>query len=344
MPVVRAPDLNKFTSRFPPTADTFIVENTTLMHLAWRAWKAHTPTAPSGIASCANLAIAHTGSTWLHEALLPLSPYAHHQHFWLIPSLYAMGIRCFVATVRDPVQRLVSAFNFDLKRHGGGQLAQRNYAAMDPTEFVQKLRGALNRSQGALSTSEQNVLHRWQAARLGLGNPLTDADRGPWGATGREDGFFALLPQVRYFLGLAAHADVELHFLCTRQLVSDWQRLLFSGPPVMTVAREAPRMPTWQLGLNRSSWARSQVPVTQLLADQQAQWNRTTNGADAHRSWKGQLSADDASFVRDTMYPEDTWLERHICEPLHSQMHRGVPHDARHHELTNLAWLPSPTA
>ena len=62
---------------------------------------------------CANLAVAHTGSSSLYALLRPWTAWAQHLHQARASDLYARGVRCFVTTLRDPAARLVSGFKFE---------------------------------------------------------------------------------------------------------------------------------------------------------------------------------------------------------------------------------------
>jgi len=208
--------------------DAFIRENETLWDMVRQAREAHTPTlgAAGSIAECANLAVAHTGSMWLRDEMLPLSvKYAHHSHQYAIPALYEGGARCFVMTLRDPAARLVSGFNFDYKRFRPRALIWANFGAGSPNEFVARLRRTLNATRCAIrggghpresaspatrrdgvsfSAAELAVLRRWEVSRRGVGNPVFDASRGPWvdgNRSFRPDGFYSLLPQAHYVKG-----------------------------------------------------------------------------------------------------------------------------------------------
>ena len=71
------------------------------------------PDVPS-LASCANLAVAATGSESLTVLLHAAgSTHAHHAHRERIQTLSHRHAKCFIATIRDPDERIESVFRFD---------------------------------------------------------------------------------------------------------------------------------------------------------------------------------------------------------------------------------------
>jgi len=107
---------------------------------------------------CSNLAPAGTATTVLSkDKMQPLFPSdVHHRHDLNMTSLYRAGVRCFVMTLRDPVERLTSAFVYDIYRtHGAAGLyighqpvrGQGAHTIKTPATFVLALQSAMNASR-----------------------------------------------------------------------------------------------------------------------------------------------------------------------------------------------------
>ena len=228
-----------------------------------------------GLACCANLAVAHTGSTTLTTLLKPYSRLAHHLHQESAGSLRKKGARCFISTLRDPVERLLSAFKFEATHINWARsmhLLSRNRHTPTPAAFVDSLRYETTQSHNAT----------WRI----YGSSQPDALQ--WGKLGSErleGGSGSLIPQVSYLddtlRALVQHNDSSLHLLCTHRLSTDWAILLAEfGVGNGTVSTE----------LHRNTGSKSEKLAYTLSEEQK-------------------------EYVRHTLFPQDTELVRAVCGP-----------------------------
>jgi hypothetical protein len=301
---------------FPPT--TSLPQQYDLARLARDGLTLHRPTLGTGhnISECANVAVAHTGSTHLQSKMLLLSEHAHHDHDFDVGTLYGRGIRCFVLTIRDPADRLVSAFNFDLKRHHPVMLSWNHYGAASPKDFVNRLRVRINDTDCSRRTdagppagiffNRSDAESRWKASRDSRWKWNNSGF--PWFDWPRLDGFYGMLPQVRHLQGATLSTDVRLHFLCTSRFSVDWSALLLSGPADVRVAKPCRKLgphAACEDGVRKYTL----VPVRQWLNTSSTA--HTNAAATKHRF--NQLDAEDADFVRRCLWPEDAWLHERLC-------------------------------
>ena len=159
------------------------------------------------ISECAHIAPAGTGTGSLSAALhltarddkrrrAPL--YLAHDHNKQISSVPSS--RCFVMTLRDPAERLMSGF-----RHGGWPWPLWNFSIFVGALRSRAVNSPLQRSAHSLfNTSVARAMHGTK-----LHPPRTQ---------------FFLIPQIAYLRGLnCSHA--EMHVLCTCALKSEWAKL-----------------------------------------------------------------------------------------------------------------------
>jgi hypothetical protein len=136
------------------------------------------------LSRCANLAPAATGTTTLSKEWLSnlrvssvqngskhteSAGFVHHSHHLNLTHLYALGARCFLITLRQPSERLVSAYLYDYYRmHARGGLYHAQFGLTTPRAFVhaltdsdQKARRAHDAHLAASDTFWSSV-HSWQ--------------------------------------------------------------------------------------------------------------------------------------------------------------------------------------
>jgi hypothetical protein len=207
---------------------------------------AHQPGRP--VASCANLAPAHTGTATLSHLLHNLSPFTHHDHWETVDALRARGVRCFIVTVRDPVARLKSAYRWmavdqhwatraTLYKRIRGTLSRLEHTHVNASmelHLADLLLGAVNGGR-RLSSVVASLMHlqlhgsRHHGANVAWA-PHAVVDAGAWKGLKDSDLLehgIALPAQVHYLQGLeGANASEpgaeELHFVCTHRMADDW--------------------------------------------------------------------------------------------------------------------------
>ena len=166
------------------------------------------------ISECAQLVPAGTGTASLNAGLRltgrgaqrdSMSPLQlAHDHNKQIPSV--PNSHCFIMTLRDPAERLMSGF-----RHGGWPWPFWNFSI-----FVGALRSGVKSSPPdplELTQSSARTLFNTSVSRAMKGDKLHPP----------RTSFF-LIPQIAYLRGLnCSHA--EMHVLCTCALKSEWAKL-----------------------------------------------------------------------------------------------------------------------
>lgn len=312
-----------------------------LKHTARLALKRHSLNLGStNLSDCVNLAIAHTGSSWLSEALIPLSPaLVHHDHNQSLAKMRQMGVRCVISTLRDPATRLIGAFKFELKRYKPDSRKLREYAAPTPAQLVRALMSIENLT--ALTTSENQSVQQqtghlhatlnavWKTgARPAFARYASAMRTANWssidpqslGFPGSITGTAALLPQLSYLAGLGVYEDVEVHFLCTCRLTEDFRTLLLSQVPAGNATIAHPLQPPGiflRLPVDHRRYTVSEqpladwfsfAPIMETKKNVAGNFTKDRNLADPYS-----LSDEEANYVRECMFPEDAWLERQIC-------------------------------
>jgi hypothetical protein len=110
----------------------------------------------SSLAECANLAPAGTGTISLSNVLSGRSNHSHHDHSRNASQLYFAGARCFIVTLRDPVERLRTAFAFYHSGHKG------SVGAWSPLKTaIEGLKLSPNKLIGAFPGAPGSVLAAW---------------------------------------------------------------------------------------------------------------------------------------------------------------------------------------
>ena len=251
------------------------------------------PDVPS-LASCANLAVAATGSESLTVLLHAAgSTHAHHAHRERIQTLSHRHAKCFIATIRDPAERLESGFRFDANN------------SVSPANSLSLAFGSLSAFLHALR-NDSSPLHA--RARLIYERSVVNPSEGfqrtistsptCWAAgqalrTARPHasasciGSNFLVPQVDYLRG-ADCARLELHLLCTPRLSEEWSALR------QAFDTDAPATP---LQAHRSSYHghhRSQQYSAETLR-------------------RSRLTESERAYVRECLYPHDTRLYGTWC-------------------------------
>ena len=171
------------------------------------------------INSCANLAPPHTGTTSLADALRPLSQFAHHLHQNSLERLYRAGARCFIITLREPVARLESAFNYEVSHPNWGK----NLHLFSKLRRTKTLGALLQVVQTPSDPSHSAVSSMFNISRHGHREARW---RGKLGDERIHGGNGGIIPQLEYLQGLEAHDDIELHVICTRRFNLDWTATL----------------------------------------------------------------------------------------------------------------------
>ena len=241
-----------------------------------------TPEHEYNLSQCSNLAPAHTASTSLTELLHPHSRLAHHRHRWNVRTLFQQfHVRCFVMTLRDPVARLRSAFDFERKQSRPGReahLVSRTRRTANPTTFVDALRNPSYPSHAAVVRLYNGSLHTnavWTAKGLGH---LDDPDN-------FNSGNSALVPQIDYLVGIDAIPRAQVHIICASSFRDDWDALLTR----LHVEQHA-TMPH-----------KNPSRVAGNATHQEHQWLY--------------LAADELAYIEHCMYPEDVLLHSLFCTP-----------------------------
>lgn len=239
--------------------------------------------AKDNISLCANLAPAGTGTTTLHTLLSRLSPrLAHHSHA-ATPRQFWKRAKCFVMTLRDPAERLVTAFRFEISvSHGGSSLLLRRHWWF-PQHWVHSFMSGESTTWQQYNFSLPGNLHWTRSRRAGaepnilrLGNAF-------------------LVPQVAYLFDLLADDTPSslvdhVHFICTDHFARDWRRFLSRFG---VEAHDQSSNQTTVLHANQRSNPRLREWFAQFLVDS----NQTQ----------------ERDYLRDCMYRLDTLLYRRIC-------------------------------
>ena len=233
---------------------------------------------------CANLAVAHSGSSSLKGFLKPLSAYTHHLHLLRIPHLYKKGARCFITTLRDPVKRLQSSFDTE-KRYPGlthsATVRSRSRNTLWPWALVNAFR---NQTYG----SHDAVVRIYRESQMV--DPARHLATSSMVLRNYFNGSLSLTPQVDYldWLPVDKRDSVEIHVLCTHNMASDWQSL------VQKIDGRTSTVP--EIRANMGS-------------------TKKNDGNVYHSKEWLSLSRADMDFVRYVMFPYDTALLLAVCGP-----------------------------
>jgi len=98
------------------------------------------PTVPLSL--CAPLLPAGTGTTSLAKSKLePVlgreTPFLHHRHDFNVSFLHGRGARCFLFSLRDPVERLTTAFVYDIyQTRGTSLLYEQHLGISSPRQLI----------------------------------------------------------------------------------------------------------------------------------------------------------------------------------------------------------------
>lgn len=169
------------------------------------------------LASCQNLAPAGTGTKSLIRALEEVTSRRWKHYHWmrLVPEHPAP---CVIMTVRDPAQRLESAFRYELnssnKHASRHSLFTLRGVASSVREFVEAVRNESHPRHG-----KALALYRRSVFLPGLFN-------GNWEPSFLQHENF-LVSTVNYLRGLDCRRT-ELHLICTNRFDAHWRALLHS--------------------------------------------------------------------------------------------------------------------
>lgn len=152
--------------------------------------------------TCVNLVPAHTGTTSVFEQLKRYSAHAHHNHFYFPNSSTP---DCVFITLRDPLERLLSAFAHQKRRYNPQHRLHTIFGAESPEKFLQNIMinntsMSANLFRMALAYTPSNDMHKMLVGSGGSGTA-------------------ALLPQIMYW-----NTNKKIRVLCTNRLEYDWNR------------------------------------------------------------------------------------------------------------------------
>ena len=296
---------------------------------------------PSSMSTCANLAVPGVGSTTLHALLRSTnSRFAHHRHELMPTDLYAKGARCFVTTLRDPADRMVTAFKFENAVHwppSGSypmtKMAPGSKHSIGPNDWVSQFRGrsrhrrdscsgpagmaptACVRFMGNLSrlaylaSLPGNIYHN--VHHLQPRAPLWTS--GPGLATGHGTGFFA--PQVAYLADLVARRGPGPPPQRESQLFVKGGDEPVSLHVICVNRYES----DWQRFLQAHAGSRDDA----LHGALSSKWTWTPPKAN-HRSnfppFSLHLQNESIDYIRECLFPLDWVLYRRLCEGVPSSL------------------------
>ena len=167
--------------------------------------------------SCQNLAPAGTGTKSLKRALENATA-RHWKHYHWMRLVPKKPSPCILMTLRDPAERLESAFRYELNSS--------NKHASPTSPFT--LRGIAT-SAAAFVDAMRNETHPKHKRALGLYRRsayLPSLFTGDWTPASMDlDNF--LVSTVNYLRGLDCDQS-ELHFICTNAFDSQWRAVLLS--------------------------------------------------------------------------------------------------------------------
>ena len=276
------------------------------------------------LSDCANLAPAGTGSSSLVALLkkqTETAGRAHHLHSARINHLAGLPhngasnthrrhqASCFLLTVRDPVDRLLTAFSWQTLNKGALVAPWSSVVGSARTKLT-GINEWLTHFRNISSPLHRGLRDRYMKSLRNLSrglerDPLTGARRHPTPFYQQANtilgGDHFLVPQVDYLVGLHALArarSVELHVLCTHRLEADWRAVvdLFRSGETNTTLTE------WET--RSESGSSGHAARNRLNAKRNSSWNVRTSF---------EVSVEMREFVRACMYPEDVHLHRLIC-------------------------------
>lgn len=278
------------------------------------------------IGKCSNLAPTHTASSTLYKLLSKVSPkLAHHRHQFDLSFLASRNASCFFMTLREPTARYLSAWAFELRAHSPGhEIHLINIKKRKTASSPQLFLGAL-----------RDTSHEHHATAVALFNGSMGRNKNwtsGWERSGSDaflSGNTALIPQVDYLLGLdhmdmdgavrrdqpTPRSKVDLHILCSDRLDKDWNIILRRYLE--------PKLDFFRMVANASNVtrvertaAKARVKMIEHVLDGDSTPDHINSTPDLQfrlpDSWRS-LDAEDAAYVRDCLFPEDTWLYARLC-------------------------------
>jgi len=249
------------------------------------------------ITSCRGLYPAHTGTVSLATAISRAHghPEVHKYAPWDHDHKRRIGMLqppppCYVMSVRDPVARLRTVFSFQAARYHGQHRLRDVYSVSTPSEFV---RAFANASHPAHRT----IFHHLNSSRGEV--QIRDwAGYHDFNAT-----IDALTPQPEFLRGLTNETAPEYHAICTSRMAADWQAMV----------RRMPCTPSEQ----PCAWQQSGLDGhTHDHTKTAASRGNGSTGMSSHlevEKWL-RMTPEEEAIVRDCMYPDDTQLNRALCE------------------------------
>ena len=238
--------------------------------------------------TCGNLCPAGTGTLTLKDALLATpAAFAHHSHRVGLPDLHDMTATASLAAKRR------DGSDFDGKRRGGARCL-----FVTLREPAARLESAYRHSQLRFKPRHDppaldGVLEAWRGRVAG--GAAAEAELPPQILVD----FF--LPQAAYVKPAPPHCaagDLTVHVLCTTTLATDWAaaataKLGLAAPPRIDPAHSKHV---------RSSGAASTSPEKRAYVARVQGRSKIANAST--RRW-----------INEELYPTDTALFRHFCEP-----------------------------
>ena len=156
---------------------------------------------------CANLAIPYTDAPRLVTLLKPLSYWTHIEPER--DSLYfsKLGIRCLFVTLRDPVERLQAAFEYEHANYN----KEKSYHMFSFYRQTFSLKSFIDSVRNEAHTEHNKTMAMW----LNSKNPV-------WKNGYLTNGNLGMVPQVWY---LKKNNAISYNMLCSDRLLSDWERI-----------------------------------------------------------------------------------------------------------------------
>ena len=247
----------------------------------------------SGVAlsKCINLSPAGTGTTSLWHALRAVREESEKPPQTTIPLIHSHQLRaenvnasCFVVTVRDPSQRLVTGFAWEqafASTPAGRALIPASRLVTKPTpspeEWVRAAQSGTPNVVMLYNRSSTPDLQRWESRTDAIGGHRL------------LNGNIFLVPAASYVSGVLGVTAVEVHFLCTNRLEHDWQALVSRFDASGDLGMPLEKADTLMRKMNSKRRSEPHVAIP---------------GA---RSAARNLSESAAAYVRTCLFPED-WL------------------------------------
>lgn len=259
---------------------------------------------PCSLCDCANLAVAGTGSSsllfLLNRAVSSFVAasrtnysrdcrggcrgFVSHRHQLHAETLYQLGARCFVVTIRDPAERLVTAVAWE----------RASYRGRAPRLFAPRIN----------LTSPSAVVDAFRR-KTHVGHDFVHH------LFSRNLHNDFLIPQSEYVEHAQVLPGVRLHLLCTEHLAEQWAEFVYGFEPELRAFQDLP--PSVPPSL-RAAWKRNSSDyIAWIASPHHENGHRTAFETQSDQSLA--LTVEERSFVRESLFKEDTLLWRRACFP-----------------------------